>query len=100
MFRIDNATSNAAPPVYPVAAAGQHFSKGNPGTGTPATVVDDWWLDQLQEEVCNVIAAAGIALAKGTNTQLRDAILAIAAGVVPSVSAPVGSFRNLKGSAA
>ena len=82
MFRIDNATSSNAPPVYPAAQTGQHFTTGNPATSTPATIVDPWWLDQIQEEISNAINGAGIALAKGTNNQLLAAIQAIAAGSV------------------
>jgi hypothetical protein len=76
MYRIDNSTSAAAPPAYPAAGAAGHFTKGNPGTATPATVVEDWWLDQIQEEIINVITDAGLVPAKATNTQLRDAIAA------------------------
>jgi hypothetical protein len=80
MFRTDNATSSASPPTYPSAGTPEHFTKGNPGSGIAATLVDDWWVDQVQEEICNVITATGAALAKGTNTQLRDAILALLGG--------------------
>lgn len=86
MFRIDNATSTPAPPTYPAAQTGQHFTSGNPATSTPATIVDPWWLDQIQEEISNAINGAGIVLAKGTNNQLLAAIQAIAAG-----SASVGT---------
>jgi hypothetical protein len=86
MFRIDNATSQASPPTYPSAGTPGHFTKGNPGSGVASTVLDDWWVDQVQEEICNVVGATGITLAKGTNTQLRDSILAFIGGNTGTLS--------------
>lgn len=54
------------------------FTDGDPGTNTPATVVDSPWLNDVQEELVNAVLSAGIALVKGTQTQLRDAILSLA----------------------
>lgn len=65
MHRIDHAT----------AAPGNLFTEGNPATATPATTVTDDWLNDVQENVCEVIEYAGLALVKGTATQLRDAIV-------------------------
>ncbi len=50
------------------------FVDRDPIGGTPGTIVDDDWLNAVQEEVVYVIEQAGIVLAKGTNTQLRQAI--------------------------
>jgi hypothetical protein len=50
------------------------FSDGDPGTGTPGTVVDDDWLNAVQEEIAAVIEHAGITLTKGHNDQLSTAI--------------------------
>lgn len=50
------------------------FTEGNPAMGQAATQVTDDWLNDVQEEICNVITGAGIALAKGTQTQLQAAI--------------------------
>lgn len=55
-------------------AAGNLFTDGNPSTGTPATVVDAAWLNDLQENVAQVIEAAGIGLSKGDYSQLKSAI--------------------------
>lgn len=52
------------------------FSSGDPTTGVPGTIVTPAWLNAVQEEIVAVIAAAGIALDKPTNTQLRDVITA------------------------
>jgi hypothetical protein len=55
-------------------AAGNLFTDGNPSTGTPATVVDAAWLNDVQENIVGLIAAAGIALSKGDYTQLLTAL--------------------------
>lgn len=55
-------------------AAGNFFTDGNPSTGTPATVVDAAWLNDLQENISQVIESSGIALLKGDFTQLKSAI--------------------------
>lgn len=62
---------------HPTAAPGNLFTEGNPATATPSTTVTDDWLNDVQENVCAVIEAAGLALEKGTGTQLRDAIQAM-----------------------
>jgi hypothetical protein len=55
-----------------------YFTEGDPVGGTPATVVSADWLNATQEEVLNVLARAGINPDKTSQTQLRDAIEAIA----------------------
>lgn len=80
MFRIDNST--AVTPIPTPGAVGPNpnyfFTNGNPGGGVPATIVDADWTNAVQEEICNVITAAGISLSKTVRTQLRDAIYALA----------------------
>lgn len=69
MHRIDSAG----------ATVDNKFTEGNPSTGVPATEVDAEWLNAIQEEVIACLAQASIAPVKGTNTQLRDSILAMIA---------------------
>lgn len=64
MHRIDTAYATVA----------NLFTEGNPAVGEPATRISDDWLNDLQEELCNVIESAGITLAKGTRTQLLSAL--------------------------
>lgn len=66
---------------------GNRFSAGNPLTGTPATRVDADIMNALVDELVNVIEHAGITLVKGTNDQLKDAIIAIATGGGEAVTA-------------
>lgn len=70
MHRIDHAT----------AAPGDLFTEGNPATATPATTVTDDWLNDVQENICAVVEAAGIPLVKGNFTQLLEAIKRLITG--------------------
>ncbi len=56
------------------ANVGNLFDAGDPLVPRPPTQVDPPWLNEVQEEICNAVEAAGITLVKGTRTQLRDAI--------------------------
>lgn len=56
------------------------FVDGNPATSTPSTIVDAAFLQALQDEMVNVIEAAGITLNKADHTQLFQAISVITAG--------------------
>ncbi|KFK95010.1 MULTISPECIES: hypothetical protein [unclassified Serratia (in: enterobacteria)] len=56
------------------------FTRGNPQTGVQATQLDDDYCDSLQEEICNVIESAGIALDKTKRNQLSDAITKLGTG--------------------
>lgn len=53
------------------------FTEGDPVSGIPATTVTGAWLNAVQEEIANVIEAAGITLSKPDNTQLAAAIAAL-----------------------
>lgn len=71
------------------------FHPGNPATGQQATLIDQDWLNAVQEEIVNVILEANIDLAKGTNDQLASAIVALIAGVVGDGSGAVPTTRQL-----
>ena len=55
------------------------FVEGDPIAGVPPTEVSGPWLTETQEEIAGVIEGAGLVLAKGNNTQLRQAIGLVAA---------------------
>jgi cytoskeletal protein CcmA (bactofilin family) len=80
MFRIDNTTAVGIIPAVPAAGTPGYFTKGNPATGIDATIVDDWWLNTVQEEIITVVVNAGLTLNKNDRTQLYQAIVQIAAG--------------------
>lgn len=74
MYRIDNDTaSTTLPPTKPVGIPG-FFTAGTVG-GVPATIVEADFLNQVQEELLNVLAAASLAPSKTTNNQVIQAIL-------------------------
>ena len=52
------------------------FSDGDEGLGILGTKVDAAWLNAVQTEIVNLLLDMGVVLAKGTNTQLRDAVRA------------------------
>jgi hypothetical protein len=93
MYRIDNAT--ALPTIPTPAAVGPvpngFFTKGNPNTAELATIVDDDWLNALQEELANVIESAGITLSKTDRTQLLAAIQTLVNGTPYAVSSTVAN---------
>jgi hypothetical protein len=74
---------------------GNRFHPGNPATGQQATLIDQDWLNAVQEEIVNVILEANIDLEKGTNDQLAAAIVALIAGVVGDGSGAVPTTRQL-----
>ena len=74
MFRIDNSSAVAALPVAAAPITPGYFTDGNPGTGVPATIVDAWWCNMLQEEILTVVAAAGITPSKSAHNQLYLAL--------------------------
>lgn len=74
MHRIDTST----------ATEDNLYTDGDPAGGIPATVVDAAALNDMQENICLVIEAAGITLTKGDGTQLAEAILALIADNAPA----------------
>lgn len=69
------------------------FTDGNPQAGQPATIVDAAWLNAMQEAIIDVIEFASILPVKGDDTQLRDAIIALIAGVVGTGGGSVPTTR-------
>lgn len=54
--------------------AGGNFVDGNPALGQRATVVTPQWLNAVQDELVNVLQAAGLVLNKADNSQLIQAL--------------------------
>ena len=71
--RIQDPTAVAArPPVPALAGILGYFFGGNPATGQGATVVPDWWLNMVQEEMVAFLTAAGLPI-DGSATFLQAA---------------------------
>jgi hypothetical protein len=88
MYRIDDATAATSLPVPEAAGTEGFFTEGNPATGTPATNVRGSWLNMIQEELCAILAAAGIARSKTSYNQVNAALQKMYAPVI-------GTVRNL-----
>lgn len=74
----------------PSATAENQFTEGSPTGGVPATTVAASWLNDLQENVCEVIEAADIELEKGESDQLLLAIQQLVSDGT-SAAVPAGS---------
>lgn len=77
----------------PGATVDNKFTDGDPVGGIQATLVTDDWLNDVQENIMAVLAAASVAPVKGRAADLLDAIRASGAGIV-------GGARNAKMSVA
>jgi len=53
------------------------FADGDPQIGQQGTVIDEVWLNDLQENICRLIEDAGVVLDKGVDTQLKEAVQAM-----------------------
>lgn len=77
MHRIDNATAAATPPTPDPAGTPGHWTKGDPGSGTPATVMDQDWFQAVQEELMSILTAGAVPPVKGTHNQVLAALRAM-----------------------
>ena len=84
MYAIDNSTAATTAPAAPAVGPnpGGHWTSGNPASSTPATIVDAWFLEMLQQELLNVAAAAGVTPSKANNAQLLAAIQKLIGGTL------------------
>ncbi|HDR8928315.1 TPA: hypothetical protein QDB26_005341 [Burkholderia vietnamiensis] len=85
MYRIDDATAATSLPAPEAAGPEGYFTEGNPATGTPATKVRGSWMNMIQEELCAILAAAGIARSKTSYNQVNAALQKMYGGVIGSV---------------
>jgi len=67
------------------ATAQNTFTRGDPATGLPATVVTQEWLNTMQAELAYIVEQAGLTLDAADDTQVKAAIDAmIASGLTSS----------------
>jgi hypothetical protein len=74
IFRIDVATAASTLPTPASAGTPGYFTAGNPGTGTPATVIDQDWMNGVQESLIDAVDQAGLTPTKGDVTQITQAM--------------------------
>ena len=74
MYRIDNSSAVPNMPLIGPPGTPGFFTDGNAAAALEATIVDAWWANAVQEEIVNVINAAGITLRKDSVTQLWEAL--------------------------
>lgn len=78
MHRVDTLTAAAALPAANPAGTPGYFTQGDLPGGIPATVPGQDWFNSVQEELINLLDEAEITPDKDDNTQLFQAIMALA----------------------
>ena len=103
MQRVDNSTAATTLPVPAPAGTPGYFTGGDPLVGAEATIVDQDWMNSIQEELCNVIAAArpAITLDKTNRAQLLQSLnqlflprILVTANTTLYVNASTGNDSN------
>lgn len=79
----------------PGATAENRFTDGDPVAGTPATVVTDDFMNDVQEELISILAAAGVTPVKGTQNQLLQSIYKLAQNQVAQAFTTAGTGTAL-----
>ena len=90
MQRTDAPRKAAALPAYTAVGTPGYFQDTEPTGGTEVSAE---FLNQIQEELCNVIEAAGLTLDKADDTQLSAAI-ALGVAALISAAADTGSVST------
>jgi hypothetical protein len=87
MYQIDNSTAATTLPTPGAVGPNPNsfFTDGNPGSGVAATIVDDDWLNAVQEELCNIVTGAGGTLSKTVRNQVFTAIQSMIAAGTTSI---------------
>lgn len=66
--------ASGTPPTAPASPSIGYPTKGNAGTGTPATKPGEYWYHMITEEMRAVITAAGLTPSQSDLTQLLQAL--------------------------
>jgi hypothetical protein len=87
MQRVKRSTAVAVLPAEPAGGTPGYFASPNPGGGVVATVPGFEWFNAVQEEIVNVILAAGMALDGTVFNQMEQAIVQLASTAAPKFPA-------------
>lgn len=77
MFQVDQPTAATSLPAPSVAGTQGYFTGGNPGTGTPATILDADFMNMVMMELTNIVTAGGLTPSKTTYNQVLTAIMSL-----------------------
>jgi hypothetical protein len=94
MFLVDEATAATSRPAMVVKGSAGYFTKGDPTTATPATIVPDDWLNMIQDELKAVLGAASITPDQ-TKTHLDQLATAIATLITNASNLALKKASNL-----
>ena len=79
----------------PGATVDHKFTDGDPVGGIQATMVTDDWLNDVQEELMSILAAASVSPVKGTQNQALTAIRALIAAFLPKRSFATNDYIRI-----
>ena len=82
MYQTAQATAPNTLPAPAAAGTQGYFTNGNPATGVAPTIVDADWLNMIQQELINIVTAAGITPSKTVYNQVLSAIKRIGQSTV------------------
>jgi hypothetical protein len=94
MKRVDTATAVAQKPAYATGGTPGYFFNGDPVQGLPPTMPGQDWFNRVQEEIANVITAAGLNLDPTNDSQMAQAITAL---IASSAYAPSAASETVSG---
>lgn len=86
MFRIDVASAAASRPTPKTPGTPGYFTNGSALGGIPATIVDQDWLNGVQEELISILTAAGVTPTKTSVNQVLTSLQALFGTANRSVS--------------
>lgn len=88
MQRVKTANAVAEKPAYTETGTPGYFSSGDAVAARDATVPGPQWFNMVQEELLAVLLAAGLVPSAMSDTQLRDAIEALIAAALDTITLP------------
>lgn len=95
MQRIRTATAVTSKPPYSAEGTPGFFTEGDAVAGTPATVLGQDWPNMIQEELVNVLVAAGVVPDAEDDSQLAQAIIRLIAASAYTPSAASETVAGL-----
>ncbi len=95
MQRVKTSTAVTSKPAYSADGTPGFFTKGDAVAGIPATVMGQDWPNMIQEELLNVLLAAGVVPDAEDDSQLAQAIIRLIAASAYTPSAATEDVAGL-----